>query len=106
MRNRSGTNAAIAPGTYSGQVNSDEELIVPAYAMVFAVNKSMDDDMAYRITKAYWSNIDEYKKSVAELAQLPTSEPLSGNNIPLHPGAARYYEEQGIAIPEDMMAGK
>lgn len=100
------TNAAIAPGTYSGQVNSDEEIIVPAYAMVFAVNKSMDDDMAYKITKAYWDNIDEYKKSVAELAQLPTSEPLSGNNIPLHPGAARYYEEQGIAIPEDMMAGK
>ena len=100
------TNASIAPGTYSGQVNSDEEIIVPAYAMVFAVNKSMDDDLAYKITKAYWDNIDEYKKSVAELAQLPTSEPLSGDNIPLHPGAARYYEEQGITIPEDIMAGK
>ena len=61
------TTSQIAPGTYSGQVNDDEEITVPAYAMVFAVNKSMDDDMAYKITKTYWDNIGEYKKSVAEL---------------------------------------
>ncbi|MCT7374054.1 TAXI family TRAP transporter solute-binding subunit [Chelativorans salis] len=100
------TNAVIAPGTYSGQDNSDEEIAVPAYAMVFAVNRKMDDDLAYIITKTYWENIDEYKKSVAELAQLPTSEPLAGNNIPLHPGAVRYYEEEGMAIPDRLMANQ
>lgn len=98
------TNATIAPGTYSGQVNGDQEIAVPAFAMVFSVNRNMDDDLAYMITKAYWENIDEYKRSVAELAQLPTDEPLAGNNIPLHPGAARYYEEKGIAIPQRLLA--
>jgi TRAP transporter TAXI family solute receptor len=98
------TNATIAPGTYSGQVNNDEEIAVPAYAMVFAANKAMSDDLAYTITKTYWENVDEYKKSVAELAQLPTTEPMAGNNIPLHPGAVRYYKERGIAIPDKLMA--
>lgn len=97
------TNATIAAGTYSGQVNADQEIVVPAYAMVFAVNADMSDDLAYMITKTYWENIDEYKKSVAELAQLPTDAPLAGNNIPLHPGAARYYQETGITIPEQLM---
>jgi TRAP-type uncharacterized transport system substrate-binding protein len=64
----------------------------------------MSDDLAYKITKTYWDNIDGYKKSVAVLAQLPTDEPLAGNNVPLHPGAARYYKEKGIAIPSNLMA--
>lgn len=98
------SNASIAPGTYSGQVNGDELVHVSSYAMVFAVNASMNDGLAYEITKAYWDNIGTYKKSVAELAQMPTAEPLAGNNLPLHPGAAKYYQEAGIAIPDRMMA--
>ncbi|WP_299816800.1 TAXI family TRAP transporter solute-binding subunit [uncultured Roseibium sp.] len=92
-------NSSVAPGTYDGQVNGDETISIPAYAMVFGVNKDMDDDLAYSLTKTYWDSVDGYKKSVAVLAQLPTDDPLAGNNVPLHPGAARYYEEQGIEIP-------
>lgn len=96
------TNTKIAAGTYDGQVNADQVLNAAAYAMVFAVNKSMDDDLAYTLTKAYWDNVDSYKKSVAVLAQLPTDDPLAGDNVPLHPGAARYYSEQGVSIPDSI----
>jgi TRAP transporter TAXI family solute receptor len=98
------TNATIGAGSYDGQVNNKTPLKAAAYAMVFGVNKSMADDLAYKITKTYWDNVEGYKKSVAVLAQLPTDEPLAGNNIPLHPGAARYYKEKGIAIPSALMA--
>lgn len=93
-------NSAVAAGTYDGQVNNDQKLLVPAYAMIFAVNKRMSDDLAYKLTKTYWDNVKEYKKSVAVLAQLPTDDPVAGNNIPLHPGAERYYKEKGITIPK------
>ena len=96
------TNATVAAGTYDGQVNNDTDIRAAAYAMVFAVNKAMDDDLAYKITKAYWDNVEDYKKTVAVLAQLPTDQPLAGNNIVLHPGAARYYTEMGIAIPSSL----
>ena len=100
------TNASVAPGTYDGQVNNDELIKVPSYMMVFGVNQSMSDDLAYKITKTYWDNVDDYKKTVAVLKQLPTDDPLGGNNIPLHPGAVRYYKEKGIAIPAALMAAK
>lgn len=93
------SNATIAPGTYDGQVNSDDTVNAAAFAMIFATHKDMDDDLAYKITKTYWDNVEDYKKSVASLAQFPTDEPLAGNNMPLHSGAARYYEEAGIDVP-------
>ena len=95
-------NASIAPKTYDGQINNDVRLNAAAYAMVFGVNKKMSDDLAYKITKTYWENVESYKKSVAVLAQLPTDDALAGDNIPLHPGAARYYKEKGIAIPAEL----
>jgi len=99
-------NSTIAPGTYDGQVNKDTTLRVAAYVMVFAVNASMSDDLAYRLTKTYWNNVESYKKSVAALAQLPTNELFAGNNVVLHPGAQRYYEEQGKTVPAALKAGK
>ena len=100
------TNATIAPGTYDGQVNNKDLIKTAGYSMVFGVNQSMADDLAYKITKTYWDNVDDYKKSVAVLKQLPTDSQLAGNNIPLHPGAVRYYKEKGIAIPAGLMAAK
>ena len=96
------TNTSIAPKSYDGQVNNDVMLKTAAYAMVFGVNKKMSDDLAYKITKTYWDNVEGYKKSVAVLAQLPTDDALAGDNIPLHPGAARYYKEKGITIPAEL----
>lgn len=96
------SNATIAAKSYDGQVNNDVPLKAAAYAMVFGVNKKMSDDLAYKITRTYWDNVEGYKKSVAVLAQLPTDDPLGGNNVPLHPGAVRYYKEKGIAIPAEL----
>jgi TRAP transporter TAXI family solute receptor len=95
--------AFIEPQTYSGQVNKEERIVTAAYNMQLAVNASMDDDTAYKLTKAFWDNIDEVKASSAVLKSLDPKRPLQATNIPLHPGAAKYFKEKGITIPDNVM---
>jgi TRAP transporter TAXI family solute receptor len=59
----------------------------------------VEDDVAYAITKAFWENLGELQ-SVASWANTIEIENYSNyTNIPIHPGAARYYTEQGLEIP-------
>ncbi|MEL6533185.1 MAG: TAXI family TRAP transporter solute-binding subunit [Pseudomonadota bacterium] len=97
------TPAAIPGGTYSGMANMDDDLSVFATSMMMAVNADMDDDTAYALTRAYWENFEAMLNANALMRSIDPSDPFGGMNAPLHPGAARYYDEVGIAIPEALM---
>lgn len=94
------TSSSIPAGTYSGQSNGDQELTTVATSMMMAVHKDMDDETAYSLTKAYWENFEAMLNANALMRSISPDDPFGGMNAPLHPGAARYYEERGIAIPD------
>ena len=81
-------------GTWNGQdtdinsMGSQQNVLVPA---------SMDEELAYALTKAMCENKDEMAQVVASLGyfdpQTAGSAEMCG--APLHPGAIRYYEENG-----------
>ena len=81
-------------GTWNGQdtdinsMGSQQNVLVPA---------SMDEELAYALTKAMCENKDEMAQAVASLGyfdpQTAGSAEMCG--APLHPGAIRYYEENG-----------
>lgn len=96
------TPATIPAGTYSGNVSGDADLTTVATSMMMAVHVSMDDDTAYALTKAYWENLEAMKNANALMRSIDESDPFGGMNAPLHPGAARYYAEVGIDIPENL----
>ncbi len=89
----------IVPNTYSGQVNNSETIETVAYSMQISVHQKMSDDLAYKLTASFWNNIKEAKKSVAMLKHMSEKDPFIGMNLPLHPGAAKYFTEKGIKIP-------
>lgn len=97
------TPAAIPAGTYSGMANGDEDLAAVATSMMMAVHMDMDDDTAYALTRAYWENFEAMLNANALMRSIDPSDPFGGMNAALHPGAVRYYEEVGIAIPADLM---
>ncbi|MEM9231644.1 MAG: TAXI family TRAP transporter solute-binding subunit [Pseudomonadota bacterium] len=97
------TASTIPAGTYSGQANGDQDLTTVATSMMMAVHKDMDDDTAYNLTKAYWENFDAMLSANALMRSISPEDPFGGMNAPLHPGAARYYQEGGIEIPENLM---
>ena len=51
-----------------------------------------------------FENFDSFKKLHPAFAHLSEKEMISdGLSAPLHPGAARYYIEQGVEIPPGLM---
>lgn len=92
----------IPEGTYS---TPEGDLATVAMWNFVVVDASMSDDVAYEITKAILES-DERMVSTHSAAKDTVAENVLNNTfIPLHPGAARYYEEVGIEIPAAIAPG-
>ncbi len=71
------------------------------------VNKSMDEEVAYGLTKAHIENLDNIKASAPFMATLnfgvldPAVAGLCGANaVKFHPGSVRAWEEAGYDVPD------
>jgi TRAP transporter TAXI family solute receptor len=91
------TTGLIPANTYPGQLGGD--VITGGATFMFVIRKSLSDDLAYKMTKVIWENIDEIHKSAAVLKEIKKETPFIGVNAPLHKGAIRYYREAGVKIP-------
>lgn len=81
----------IKKGTYE---KIDRDINTSAIKMVLYATKDMDDVLAYRLTKSFFENLEELKKSNPALRDVSienAQEDLAG--LPIHDGAMRYYEE-------------
>jgi hypothetical protein len=85
--------ATVAAGTYPGQ---DEEVEVVVVPNVLVVNEAMDEQLAYDIVKAMFDNRDDLVAAHPAAEELTVETAVLNSPLPLHPGAARYYQEQGI----------
>ncbi|QSB04278.1 TAXI family TRAP transporter solute-binding subunit [Natronoglycomyces albus] len=89
------TTMEIPGGTYDG---IDDDVLTVTNWATFYVAPGMDDELVYDLTRVLYDHADEVQHGVAAEIQLETA--LDGlGGIPLHPGAQRYYEEQGVEIP-------
>ena len=59
---------------------------------------SVSDDVAYAIVKTIFENKDEITKAHAKGAELDLTFATDGMAIPFHPGAAKYFAENGITV--------
>jgi len=64
---------------------------------IMLVSKDLPDEVVYELTKGIFENIDDIKASHATAAKhISLENSHIGVDIPFHPGAVKYYEEQGI----------
>lgn len=79
---------------------------IPAYttwSFGLAMHSSPDlnEEIAYQIVKAVMENPEPQISALANLAEVDLAElTLESGTVPFHPGAARYFEEQGYEIPD------
>lgn len=66
-----------------------------AEANIILVRKDMPDELAYGITKAMAENADAVRASGSTYTAFEPRALPTGTGGPLHPGAERYYREQG-----------
>ena len=71
------------------------------------VNKDLHEDLVYKMTKFAYSNTEALTKSFGPLKVMkPNESAISGIDVPLHPGAEKFWKEIGLAIPEAIRAKK
>ncbi|MGX8792420.1 TAXI family TRAP transporter solute-binding subunit [Oceanobacillus sp. M60] len=80
----------IEEGTYS--LSEDVETVAVLAAL--AVNSSLSEDLVYEMTKAIYENAEGMAHDKASFITLDTA--LDGIDIEVHPGAQRYFDEEGI----------
>ena len=84
--------STIPRTTYPGM---EADVTVVAVANVLVAHESMAEELAYRITQAFFDYHDELGAihPMAEILTLETA--VVGSPIPFHDGAVRYYREHG-----------
>ncbi len=74
----------------------EETVKTVAIMATYVVTNEMSEDQVYEITKALWET-EDVKTSHAKGAQMDINTTLNGiGDVPLHPGAEKYYIEAGI----------
>jgi hypothetical protein len=94
------TKYVIKADTYPGQ---DKDVTTIAQPNFLAVNASVDEEHVYQLTKTIYENLAFLQAIHNVTKSMNTSVAIAGLPVPLHPGAARYYKEIGLTIPERLM---
>lgn len=81
----------IPPGTLRGQTEPCRSVTNPGFELV--VNKNLPDDVAYLVAKALNESSSQHWVAQDVFYSIRHAPETSA---PLHPGAARYYREQGV----------
>jgi uncharacterized protein len=81
-----------------------KDVMTIAQPNFLAVRADIDDEAVYLITKTIYENLPFLNAIHKATTAMSTDKALAGLPMPLHPGAARYYREIGMAIPDNLIA--
>ena len=87
---------SIIPG--GSYVGIDEDVATVGVATLLVADASLSDTLAHDVTRILFERREELGAVHAEARTLTPAFASSGSPIPFHPGAARYYREQGVAL--------
>lgn len=91
----------IEAGTYPGQTEAVTTIAQPNF---LAVNGDVDENHVYLLTKTLYENLPFLQAIHPATKAMNVEAAMAGLPVPLHPGAARYYQEVGLEIPARLIA--
>ena len=92
------TTYTIPAGTYAGQTEDVTTVTVKA-TLIVSADASEED--VYNLVKAIFDNADAIAAENGKGAELSIENATSGMTVPFHPGAAKYFAEQGVTVPTE-----
>jgi len=95
------TRYVIAKDTYPGQKKDIHTIAQPN---LLVVTKDTPDETVYLLTKTMYENLPFLNTVHKATKVMDIKKAIAGLPMPLHPGAAKYYKEQGIDIPDRLIA--
>ena len=85
--------AVIPKGTYSKQDKDVKTIAVP---VIFVTTAAMDEKLVYAITKNLFDKKADLVAIHKEANKLSLKSAIVLAEVPFHPGAVKYYKEQGV----------
>lgn len=96
----------VPAGTYDG-IDVDIRTPFSRVIMLTTAEAGFTDDDIYHLLETIFSNREEWRTSHASVEQFVTLEAaLDGIAVPLHPGAVRYYQAQGMDVPPELIPAR
>jgi hypothetical protein len=95
------TRFVVPANTYPGQSQDIKTLAQPNF---LAVREDVDEEAVYLITKTIYENLGFLQAIHKATNAMALDKAIAGLPFPLHPGAAKYYKEQGLSIPDNLIA--
>ncbi|WP_299480157.1 TAXI family TRAP transporter solute-binding subunit [uncultured Roseibium sp.] len=86
---------------YKGQLTKGP-IAALGFSQFVGTHAGVPDDVVYNATKSFWENIDDVHATAFFLKDVTKDSAFTSVNVPLHPGALKYYEEAGFDIPDDL----
>lgn len=90
---------------FSEYYNGSGESTIPSTWILMAALSSLEPDFVYDMTKAMYTHAAEIGASgfnVYQAMDMLEPELADDPGMPVHPGAYRFYEEEGVSIPDEL----
>ncbi len=85
---------SIPAGTYKGV---DKKVNTLAFPVMIIAHKDLDAELVYQFTKSVWDNLNELKVAHSAFSPLELESAILGwKDVPIHPGAEKYFKEVGV----------
>lgn len=96
------TPATLVGGAYEGMPNDVGTFQDTA---IWIAHKDVPDDVVYEALKAVFSEegLQRMREAHPAAGEMSIESGVNGIPVPLHPGAYRFWQEQGITIPENIV---
>jgi len=68
------------------------------------VRADVPEEDVYQITKTIYANLPFLNNIHPATKAMALEKAIAGLPMPLHPGSVRFYQEQGLTIPDRLIA--
>jgi len=92
----------IPAGTYGKDMPATKSF---QDACILTTNKNQSEELVYTIMKTLWSKkgMEAMVMAKKSFSEMTLQNGFTGASVPLHPGAVKFWKEQGKEIPANLM---
>lgn len=92
----------VEKGRYGKNDKTPSDIENVAYDLIITTRKDQDEEVVYEFVKALFDHLDEFHQigAYSELVTLEKAVQHLHSEVPMHPGAARYFYEKGL-LPKE-----